>query len=188
MTIYCCFSGQNELILTPTSFIAIKAIRVVGDKYIDKCNNPSVASGQCNVASFDTLPSALICEIMQCAECKPVQFRCRVKRTYPVNFHVFQVDWTPLLDCSHMDDIVSSVNSCLLNLWVSSDLTVDFDRLWLFIFWCWRRIGKVKIPSQDFTPSHLWLIYLLLVSYWVCSIAMLSDIVMGQNYTGQLSF
>ncbi|PSS31397.1 CST complex subunit like [Actinidia chinensis var. chinensis] len=71
-------SGQNVLFLTPTSFIAIEAIAVVGDKYIDKYNNPSVASGQCNVASFDTFPSALICETMQCAECKPVQFRCRV--------------------------------------------------------------------------------------------------------------
>lgn len=78
-TFYCCFSGRNEVILTPTSFIVIKAVGVASDQCIDKHDNGLVVSGQCNVASLDTFPSALMSEIMQHSDCKPVQFHCRVK-------------------------------------------------------------------------------------------------------------
>ncbi|KAL7262069.1 hypothetical protein ACSBR1_000450 [Camellia fascicularis] len=75
-------SESNELILTPTSFIAIKARRVISDQFSDDYNNPSVASGLCSVASLNALPSALISEIMQYADYKPMQFRCRVVAIY----------------------------------------------------------------------------------------------------------
>lgn len=86
LTFYCCFSGRNEVILTPTSFIVIEAVGVASDQCIDKYDNGLAVSGQCNVASLDTFPLALMSEIMQHSDYKPVQFHCRVKYSL-INFH-----------------------------------------------------------------------------------------------------
>ncbi|KAI8549836.1 hypothetical protein RHMOL_Rhmol06G0056300 [Rhododendron molle] len=74
--------GRNEVILTPTSFIVITAVGVASDQRIDKYDNGLVVSGQCNVTSLDTFPSALMSEIMQHSDCMPVQFHCRVVAIY----------------------------------------------------------------------------------------------------------
>ncbi|XAR61841.1 hypothetical protein NMG60_11016366 [Bertholletia excelsa] len=75
-------SGQNELILTPTSFIVIKALRVVSGQCNDKCNNPLVAPGKSKVAPLDNLPSPLISGIMKYGDCEPARFHCRVVAIY----------------------------------------------------------------------------------------------------------
>ncbi|XP_052202596.1 CST complex subunit CTC1 isoform X2 [Diospyros lotus] len=75
-------SGQSELILTPTSFIAIQSVRVVNDQYSIKYDNPSAASGLCKFGSLTPLPSTLISQITRYADCKPVQFNCRVVSIY----------------------------------------------------------------------------------------------------------
>ncbi|KAA8537704.1 hypothetical protein F0562_027306 [Nyssa sinensis] len=74
--------GQNELLLTPASFIVINYVKVVNYHLSDKCCNPSAASGLHGAGFRDTVPSGLISEIIQCLECKPMQFHCRVVAVY----------------------------------------------------------------------------------------------------------
>lgn len=56
-------------------------MRVVNDQYSIKYDNPSAASGLCKFGSL-TFPSTLISQISRYADCKPVQFNCRVVSIY----------------------------------------------------------------------------------------------------------
>ncbi|KAK3039376.1 hypothetical protein RJ639_027625 [Escallonia herrerae] len=73
--------GQNEIMLIPASFIVINSIIVSNNQFRDGCNSPSAASGLHNVA-LETLPTALISEIVQCLEHKQTQLHCKVAAVY----------------------------------------------------------------------------------------------------------
>lgn len=89
-----------------------------------KYDNPSAASGLCKFGSLTPLPSTLISQITRYADCKPVQFNCRVNTLKSINFCDVLVGY-------------SNVSSKSL---ISSDLAVNLDRLSLFIFLCWSKI------------------------------------------------
>ncbi|CAK9177344.1 unnamed protein product, partial [Ilex paraguariensis] len=74
--------GQKELMLTPASFIVLNSIQTVNDRYILECNNSSAASGLHTAYTLDTVPAALISEILHSLEHKAVQFHCRVVAVY----------------------------------------------------------------------------------------------------------
>ncbi|KAK2992316.1 hypothetical protein RJ640_020309 [Escallonia rubra] len=67
--------------LIPASFVVINSIIVSNNQYRDGCNSPSAASGLHNVA-LETLPTALISEIVQCLEHKQMQLHCKVAAVY----------------------------------------------------------------------------------------------------------
>lgn len=70
-------SGRNKLIMTPSSYIEIKSIRLSTGKQCDKANKESYPSDLCPLVSLDNIPTVLISEIMHPGDCKPVQFHCR---------------------------------------------------------------------------------------------------------------
>lgn len=70
--------GQNELMLTPASFIEINSVMVVNDQYEGKRDSPSAALGLHNVASLETGPKSLISETRQCLDNMLLQLHCKV--------------------------------------------------------------------------------------------------------------
>ena len=63
--------------LTPVSFIAINSMKLNNDQYNAECSNPVNVSELYNFVPLDAV-SCLISELIQCLECKPMQFHCRV--------------------------------------------------------------------------------------------------------------
>lgn len=69
---------QNKYMMTPVSFITIKDTSLMHGHISDEFNNPSGTVGLLSVASSDTVPRALISQVLQSSELKPIKFRCRV--------------------------------------------------------------------------------------------------------------
>ena len=74
----CFSSGQNGFMLTPVSFIAINSMKVNNNQYNAKFSKPVNVSESYNVVPLDVISSGFISELIQCLECKPMQFHCRV--------------------------------------------------------------------------------------------------------------
>ncbi|KAH7567364.1 hypothetical protein JRO89_XS07G0059000 [Xanthoceras sorbifolium] len=70
--------GPTRLMLTPVSFIVINSIRLVNEPNRDKCSNLWSNSDVNSIGSLDDISSGLISELIQCSDCKPMRFRCRV--------------------------------------------------------------------------------------------------------------
>lgn len=68
----------DSFMLLSISFIVVNSIRVVNNPFIDKISNLWSNSDICNIASPDTVSSGLISELVQCSDCKPMRFYCRV--------------------------------------------------------------------------------------------------------------
>ncbi|XP_073294227.1 CST complex subunit CTC1 isoform X1 [Primulina huaijiensis] len=70
-------SGQNKYMMMPVSFITIHYVSLVNEQHSDELNHTPVA--------IPTLaPAALISEVLQSSEPKPMQFCCRVVAVYVV--------------------------------------------------------------------------------------------------------
>lgn len=69
--------GHNKLVMTPSSYIEIKSIRLtaIRNDNGNKLSGPSTFSG---AESFDAIPSVLISEKLKPVGCKLLQFHCRV--------------------------------------------------------------------------------------------------------------
>lgn len=74
--------GQNELMLTPASFIEINSVMVVNDQYEGKHDSTSAALGLHSVASLETGPISLISETRQCSDNMLLQLHCKVVAVY----------------------------------------------------------------------------------------------------------
>ncbi|KAI3465390.1 hypothetical protein Pfo_022053 [Paulownia fortunei] len=73
---------QNKYMMTPVSFIIINATSLMNGHLTDEFNYASGTVGSLSVASPNTVPTALISDVWQLSELKPMQFRCRVVAVY----------------------------------------------------------------------------------------------------------
>ncbi|XP_021647982.2 CST complex subunit CTC1 isoform X2 [Hevea brasiliensis] len=68
----------NKLQLTPASFIVLNSIRVANEQYDDKCFKFCSTLCMPSASSLDNVSSGMISELIQCSDCKPMRFNCRV--------------------------------------------------------------------------------------------------------------
>lgn len=72
-------SGRNEFMVTPVSFISIHHTRLIHRHFSDECDYASGTVRLHIVASpNDVVPTALISELVQFPDLKPVQIHSRV--------------------------------------------------------------------------------------------------------------
>ncbi|KAI9200887.1 hypothetical protein LWI28_014534 [Acer negundo] len=70
--------SPTKLMLTPVSFIVINAIRLINEPNRHKWPSLWSDSDVNNIGSLDNVSSGLISELIQCSDCKPMRFCCRV--------------------------------------------------------------------------------------------------------------
>ncbi|KAF2309889.1 hypothetical protein GH714_005501 [Hevea brasiliensis] len=68
----------NKLQLTPASFIVLNSIRIANEQYDDKCFKFCSTLCMPSASSLDNVSSGMISELIQCSDCKPMRFNCRV--------------------------------------------------------------------------------------------------------------
>ncbi|KAG8389990.1 hypothetical protein BUALT_Bualt01G0036800 [Buddleja alternifolia] len=75
-------NGQNKYMMIPVSFITIDHTSLMNGQCNDKFNYTAETICLNRVTSPNTVPAAMICDLMQLSEFTPVQFRCRVGAVY----------------------------------------------------------------------------------------------------------
>ncbi|GAB4851988.1 hypothetical protein Ancab_016179 [Ancistrocladus abbreviatus] len=78
------FSGQNHFMLTAVSFISVNSVGEVAASCGNESFHSWTASNLFSCVLLDPISSCSIVDLIQCLECEPRRFRCRVVAVYIV--------------------------------------------------------------------------------------------------------
>lgn len=140
--------------MMPVSFITINYVSFVNEQYSDELNYTPRNLDFSSVAIPTLAPAALISELLQLSEPKPMQFCCRVI-CYMENFSLSERSpiflwfsnhcFVPLTCISFYQFLIRDLIRLYFFVW--------WNRLWLFMLLCWRRTEILLNCNQPLGPQ-----------------------------------